>query len=499
MGQALYRKYRTTSLAETAGQEHITKTLEHALKTGGISHAYLFTGPRGVGKTSLARILAHEVNGLPYSADSTHLDIIEIDAASNRRIDEIRELRDRIHVAPTSARYKVYIIDEVHMLTKEAFNALLKTLEEPPEHAIFILATTEAHKVPDTIISRTQRFTFRPYDEHVVAERLRYIAAHEHITIDDAAIELIAQTGGGSFRDSISLLDQVRHSKPPITADTIRQSLGIAPTEILQQMLKALQANPSEILEALSAARTHGYQSGQLAKQLIGYIRECIISGDNNSQALVGLMSSLIDVPTARDIDTALEVALISHAFGNNIQSQDTPAGAPVPAESPKKPPAQQVTPAPLAPPKDSTQPPEPKPSDPHKDMDTEKPKSQTMAAPSSTSQNQWPAVITAVKAKYNTLYGVLRMADVDWIGDAITLHFKFAFHQKRINEQRNKQLLIDVIKDVTGRTVTIDCVVGVSAASDSITTDAAEERSPSSTIAAVESIFGGAEVLPSE
>src|SRR5665213_204463 len=156
MGQALYRKYRSKSLGEIVGQEHITTALTHALKQGTLSHAYLLTGPRGVGKTSVARILAHAVHGLPYDSEATHLDIIEIDAASNRRIDEIRELRERVYNAPTSAKYKVYIIDEVHMLTREAFNALLKILEEPHNHVIFILATTESHKLPDTIISRTQ-------------------------------------------------------------------------------------------------------------------------------------------------------------------------------------------------------------------------------------------------------------------------------------------------------------------------------------------------------
>ena len=175
MGQALYRKYRPKKLSEIVGQEHITTTLENALKKGMISHAYLLAGPKGVGKTSIARILAYEVNQLPYDESATHLDIIEIDAASNRRIDEIRDLRDKVNNAPVSAPFKVYIIDEVHMLTKEAFNALLKTLEEPPRHVIFILATTEPHKLPETIVSRTQHFTFRPIDS-AVAAHLRHIA-----------------------------------------------------------------------------------------------------------------------------------------------------------------------------------------------------------------------------------------------------------------------------------------------------------------------------------
>ncbi len=151
MSQALYRKYRSLKLKDVLGQDHIVSILQRALDKGKIAHAYLLSGPRGTGKTSVARILAHEINGLPYSDETSHIDIIEIDAASNRRIDEIRNLRDKVHILPTSSKYKVYIIDEVHMLTREAFNALLKTLEEPPEHVIFILATTEAHKLPETI------------------------------------------------------------------------------------------------------------------------------------------------------------------------------------------------------------------------------------------------------------------------------------------------------------------------------------------------------------
>src|ERR1700759_3819636 len=207
MGLALYRKYRPKGLADVVGQDHIVTTLQNALKAGKISHAYLFTGPRGVGKTSVARILAHEINGLPYTDESTHLDIIEIDAASNRRIDEIRDLRDKVHIAPTSAKYKVYIIDEVHMLTKEAFNALLKTLEEPPAHVKFMFATTEPEKVLPTILSRCQRFDLRRIPTSLIVKHLRAIAGQEKVLIDDAALQAIARGADGGMRDAESTLD----------------------------------------------------------------------------------------------------------------------------------------------------------------------------------------------------------------------------------------------------------------------------------------------------
>src|SRR6476620_3167321 len=165
MGKALYRKYRSRALKDVVGQEHVTTLLSNAIKSGKTAHAYLFTGPRGVGKTSIARILAHEINELKYDDESVHLDIIEIDAASNNGVEDIRDLRDRVQITPVSAKKKIYIIDEVHMLSKQAFNALLKTLEEPPEHVVFILATTDIDKVPETIISRTQRHTFRRASE----------------------------------------------------------------------------------------------------------------------------------------------------------------------------------------------------------------------------------------------------------------------------------------------------------------------------------------------
>jgi len=180
MSQALYRKYRSRSLDEVLGQDHVTNILRRALEQGKIAHAYLLTGPRGVGKTSVARILAHEINQLPYNEEASHLDIIEIDAASNNGVDDIRALREKAQVAPISAPKKIYIIDEVHMLSKPAFNALLKTLEEPPAHVVFILATTDADKLPATILSRVQQFFFRPIPTEIMARQLINIAEKEN-------------------------------------------------------------------------------------------------------------------------------------------------------------------------------------------------------------------------------------------------------------------------------------------------------------------------------
>jgi DNA polymerase-3 subunit gamma/tau len=281
MGQALYRKYRSKKLSEIVGQEHVTTTLTNALKQGKISHAYLLSGPRGTGKTSIARILAHEINGLAYN-DDAHLDIIEIDAASNRRIDEIRELRERVNTAPAHAKYKVYIIDEVHMLTKEAFNALLKTLEEPPAHVVFILATTEAHKLPETIISRTQRYSLRPVPEKQVVAHLKTIAKGEKLTVDDDALQVIAQHGEGSFRDSISLLDQASSASEHITKADVERILGLAPDEYISQLMDALRTNDSATtVNTLADLQSQGFEAAMVAQQLGGRLRSDVLAGNS--------------------------------------------------------------------------------------------------------------------------------------------------------------------------------------------------------------------------
>jgi len=317
MGQALYRKYRSKSLSEIIGQEHITTTLDQAIKAGRISHAYLFTGPRGVGKTSIARILAHEINNLPYVDDSMNIDIIEIDAASNRRIDEIRDLRDKVNIAPTSSKYKVYIIDEVHMLTKEAFNALLKTLEEPPAHVVFILATTDAHKLPETIVSRTQRYTFKPVAKTKVIEHLRSIAKTEKIKISDDALDLLAVFGEGSFRDSISLLDQASSHGQALELSDIQSLLGIPPATAVDALAELVDApaaagSAEAAIKQLGALYDQGYQGAAIAKQLSQKLRQQVLASRGPlNQATLEILGRLIDVPSSHDPERYLEIILL--------------------------------------------------------------------------------------------------------------------------------------------------------------------------------------------
>ena len=272
--KALYRRYRPKSLSEVVGQEQITSVLANSLKNDKIGHAYLFIGPRGTGKTSVARILAHEINKFDYSLEDDYLDIIEIDAASNRGIDDIRELRQRANIAPTKGKYKVYIIDEVHMLTKEAFNALLKTLEEPPEHVVFIMATTDAQKVPITITSRSQIYTFKLADPSTMFEHLKKICKNEKINIEDDALKIIVKRGGGSYRDSLSILDQVSTlSDDKISADLLNHALGLPQEACIAELLTSYETGNIDNMRKLITELTEtGVKSEVIASELIDAI-----------------------------------------------------------------------------------------------------------------------------------------------------------------------------------------------------------------------------------
>ena len=274
MGKALYRKYRPTSLATVIGQDAVTTPLKAAISSDSFSHAYIFIGPRGCGKTSVARIFAHEVNNFKYELEDSYPDIIEIDGASNTGVDDIRNLREKAMIAPTEGKYKVYIIDEFHMLSKSAFNALLKIMEEPPKHVIFVLATTNPEKVPVTILSRAQVFNFKLADHETMFNHLKNISEKEHISIEDDALKIIVERGGGSFRDSISLLDQISNLKQRgevISKSDVDGALGLPADEQIKKLLENFEAG-GETTEILKDLLNSGAAPETIAKNIIDKI-----------------------------------------------------------------------------------------------------------------------------------------------------------------------------------------------------------------------------------
>ncbi len=308
------RRYRPQSFVDLIGQEHVARALQQAISSDRVGHAYLFTGARGVGKTSAARILAKALNCVTGPTPTPcnecdvcrrvstgeDVDVLEIDGASNRGIDEIRQLRQNVAVRPSRDRYKIYIIDEVHMLTKEAFNALLKTLEEPPEHVKFIFATTEPQKIPITILSRCQRFDFAGISAASIQERLGQIAAAEGVAIDAEALQILASRAAGSMRDSQSLLEQLLAiGSDKITATDVNNLLGIAPAERLSDLVRYLaDRDAPAALAELDATIQGGVEVGLLLDQLVGYFRDvmAVTVGCKSDQLLYALPSQAEEV-----------------------------------------------------------------------------------------------------------------------------------------------------------------------------------------------------------
>ena len=412
--QVYYRKWRPQSFADVVGQEHVTQTLLNALGTGQLAHAYLFCGPRGTGKTSMGRILAKAVNcqrngkGEPCNectvcigvSEGRALDLIEIDAASNRGIDEIRSLREKVNFVPNESRYKVYIIDEVHMLTKEAFNALLKTLEEPPPHTIFVLATTEAHKLPPTVISRCQRFDFRRIAMAGVVQRLAQICKSEGVEASADALALVARSAGGSLRDASNVLERLAVSLDKrLEPAQVREVLGLGGDEQVRAVaLAAVRGDVPGGLTAIGRAAEDGLDMVQFHRRVLETLRDLLListgvgeSSDLSPEERKSLADASADVSLARvvvairafhraDLRSAspatlpLELALVEATAPAPPESALSQSPAPRDAAPARRPAAAAPPPRPAAPTHDETArpaapaPPAPRPAAPAHD-----------------------------------------------------------------------------------------------------------------------------------
>jgi DNA polymerase-3 subunit gamma/tau len=497
---SLYRKWRSQDFNEIVGQAHIIKTLKNAIGQDRISHAYFFCGPRGTGKTSIARIFAKALNcekgptadpcgkcsNCTKIRDGHAPDVIEIDAASNRGIDEIRDLREKVRYAPIEGRFKVYIIDEVHMLTSEAFNALLKTLEEPPAQVVFILATTEPGKVPITIASRCQRLDFVRIPLAQVKAQLSKIGQTEEFEIEEKALDMVARSGEGSMRDSISLLDQlVSFAGKKITFDDVVTLLGCADEELLFSLADAiLSGDDRNALELLRGGIDEGRSAPQIVKDLLNHFRnlmfakvgaEDLLELTRDYQARIKEQSQKLDLNAVKlamralsraELDMkwhpqarlVLEVGLLELIDGLDIG---------------------------------------PKTARPQ-DLKTEEPKplavsSEPAVVPAAGGNGQfdkikshWEDILE--KAKKTSLYGYLSLAEGELLGISdrgrLMIGFRkgYSFHKQQLEEEKNRETVEKIISEITGEKVRIEGIVG----------DVKMDTRPQVSVSTVKDIFEG-------
>jgi DNA polymerase-3 subunit gamma/tau len=506
--QALYRKWRPRTFDEVVGQEHIVRTLRNALISGRIHHAYLFAGPRGTGKTTTARLLAKAVNCLapedqrPCNEcaicqavnEGRLLDLIEIDAASNTGVDDVRELRERVGFRPNEARYKVYVIDEVHMLSNAAFNALLKTLEEPPPHAIFVLATTEPHKIPATVLSRCQRFDFRRISVSQMVARLEWLAEQEHIQADREALTLIARQATGSMRDAESLIDQLAaYDGGGITVAEVRTALGTGASETVIQVAEALaRCDVAQGLSAINTAVDEGADPRQFARQMVEHLRALL---------LMRLKSGVVPAHVSEDLhmrlkeqaeafsphDLARAVRLFNRAAAEAkggwqpqlpLEMAFIEATLPPEPESPvaRTPSAQDTSRTPSSP-RHSTSPrtksrPTPARSasaSPSQRTAIAREPEPILSSPAphdgaltpETLRSRWSELLNALRPRNLSLEALMRSCEpVAVEGDVVLLGFVHNFHRNKVEEEHNRRMVEDVLSGLVGQQCHVRCVL---------------------------------------
>ena len=521
MAQALYRKWRSQTFDEVVGQEHVTTTLLNALRDGRVAHAYLFAGPRGTGKTSTARILAKALNCTDEDKQPCNrcshctainegrmLDLIEIDAASNNSVDDVRELREKVGFQPSESRYKIYIIDEVHMLSASAFNALLKTLEEPPPYARFVLATTEPHRIPATVLSRCQRFDFRRIPIGEIAAHLTHIAAEEGFEVQEAAIFAIARSAQGCMRDAVSLLDQMTSYGAAASTDDnlaislsqVQQVLGSAASETVTDFVDALAA--SDVPAGLSlihdlllkggslnefVAQVIEHLRGVMLVQMVGdgaLLEDCApdtvqtmqkqareIANTDTLWAIKRFSQAMSELKGGFQPQLPLELALIELIEG--VQPQ--PAAV-VPAQTA----AQPASPVPPAEAKPTTQP----SSSPTKSPVAERPSATPLDADAMQRlRGRWDEFMTTVRERCGPKEqaSLRSIKDLAIGGDAVAIAFgNNSFTQGVISEAKTKDAVSGILAEILGQQVTLICQSGEKATIPSATGQAVEEEQSS-------------------
>lgn len=469
--QALYRKWRSRTFEDIVAQEHVTRTLANALRSGRIAHAYLFTGPRGTGKTSTARLLAKAANCLGpedgprpcnqcticLAVDEGRLiDLIEIDAASNRGIDEIRDLREKVNFRPNEARYKVYVIDEVHMLTNEAFNALLKTLEEPPAHAMFVFATTEPHKVPRTIVSRCQAFEFRRIPQERIEEHLSHVARSEGATISSDAAAILAQRANGALRDALVMLEQaMSYQGKEISSAAVLEMLGLVEQSTLEDFLDAiLRRDRSSVLDTVDQLVARGKDLETFLADVLQILRDRLSKGAPSPAQDIAIARRLLaikaDLFRSLDRRIRLEIGLLelladlaprgdppippaSEAAGRSGSPDDT-AGASSAAQRPPRALSSEPTPG------------EPSPTPPEGDD----------------FQGRWDRMLREIEQDRIAIAAFLieGRPELGASGLLISFHPEHTFHKESIERRENLQYLAGVVRRHFGDGVHVEVAI---------------------------------------